>query len=123
MSDFSSTLMEHFSNPLFRGAMDSPHAVGRASRAGQAPFVTFYLQFDGERIAQIAYETFGCGVSIACCSALSELVAGRTLREAADITTEALIQALDGVPPHKAYCAHLAVEALRDALSRWEGAP
>lgn len=123
MSGFSATLMEHFSDPRHRGRIEAPHSVGRASRSGQAPFVTFYLRCDGDRIGQVSYETFGCGVSIACCSALSELVSGRTLAEASAVTADSLTMALDGIPAHKDYCAQLAVDALRDALGRLKVPP
>jgi NifU-like protein involved in Fe-S cluster formation len=116
MSRFSDTLMEHFQTPANRGAMESPDVIGRGSLDGYPPFVTLYLRVNGDRIVDTAFEAEGCGVTIACGSALTELVRGRNLAECGQITSHELAQALDGIPSGKEYCADVAIRALRDTV-------
>ena len=79
-----------------------------------------FLRIGGDRMAAAKYHTVGCGPTIACGSRLSELVVGRSMAECRELTTENLIEALDGVPPDKLHCPALAIAALHDALSHWE---
>ena len=117
MTRFSETLMEHFTSPRNVGAMEAPDRVGQAGTLGQGPFMTLYLRLDGDRVAEARYRTFGCGVSIASGSALTELVTGHTVEECLALTPENVAAALDGVPPDKAHGPVLAITALRAALA------
>ncbi len=117
MARFSETLMDHFASPRNSGAMEAPDRVGRAGTLGQGPFMTLYLKLDGETVAEARYRTVGCGVSIACGSALTELVVGRTVAGCLALTPGDVASALDGVPPDKAHGPALAIAALRDALA------
>lgn len=78
-----------------------------------------FLRVQNGRIVAAKYHTIGCGPTIASGSMLTELIAGRTIAECGEFTTDELIEALDGVPPDKLHCPALAVGALRDALSKW----
>ena len=118
MSRPSSTIADHFNSPRNAGEMASPDAVGRASLDGRAPRVTIYLKTNGQVISQAMFQTFGCGFSIAACSLLTELVAGNTFDECLALSDKTLIAALNGMPPEREFCARLAVDALRDAVSR-----
>jgi nitrogen fixation NifU-like protein len=79
-----------------------------------------YLKMRDDRIETAKYHTVGCGPTIACGSMLSELVVGRSIEDCRGLTSDHLIEALDGVPPDKLHCPALAIAALRDALSHWE---
>jgi nitrogen fixation NifU-like protein len=119
MSAFSAMLMEHFQEPANRGFMDSADVVGKGSLDGYPPFVTLYLRFDADRVANATFQAEGCGVTVASSSMLTELIRGRNLAECHRITAHDLAQALDGIPPGKEYCAEVAIRALQDAMKKW----
>jgi NifU-like protein involved in Fe-S cluster formation len=98
--------------------MESPDVIGRGSLNGYPPFVTLYLRVNSDRIVDAAFEAEGCGVTIACGSALTELVRGRSIAECSQITAHELAAALDGLPVGKEYCAEVAIRALKDAVER-----
>jgi NifU-like protein involved in Fe-S cluster formation len=98
--------------------MPAPDAVGEADLRGRAPRFTIYLKANGDRVTQARFQTFGCGYSIAACSALTEMVTGKTISECQAITPDQVVAALDGMPEEKRFCADLAVAALRDALEK-----
>jgi len=109
--------MAHVMSPRNAGEMESPDAVGKACLDGRAPYMTFYLRLDGDRIVQSMFQTFGCGYSIAACSVLTELVAGKSISDALTTTAKDLIAALDGVPTEKEFCAEMAVRAMNEAMT------
>ena len=101
--------------------MKSPDAVGRASLNGRAPYLTIYLKMAHRVVAKASFQAFGCGYTIACCSALTEMVTGKTIDQCLSINPEQLIEALDGMPEYKQFCAQLAIDAVRDAIGKLEG--
>ena len=113
---FSDILMDHFQSPRNQGRMDSPDVVGIAGVPGQGRYLILYLRLNAGRISQATFEAHGCGVTIACGSALTEIVTERRPQECADLTPQNLIDALDGIPPDKRDCAGFALHALRNAL-------
>lgn len=119
MSRFSATVLELFQSPENAGEMAEPDRVGLGSLNGTPPFVTIFLQLDQDRsrVLKACFLANGCGVTIASASMLTILVKGRELRDCAAITVDDLISALDGLPPDRRYCAHVAIEALRSALT------
>jgi nitrogen fixation NifU-like protein len=108
--------MDHFNAPRNAGPMDVPDVVGSADVDGHAPRVTIYLRLGGEIISDARFTTFGCGVTIAACSMLTELVTNRTVCDARSLTSDELGNALDGVPADKEHCTAVAIRALRQAL-------
>ena len=123
MGRFSDTLMDHFTAPRNSGVLESPDATGHAGTLGRGPFLVIYLRIEGNRVVAARFQTYGCGTTIACGSILTELVAGRSIADCLDLTTETLIQALDGVPADKLHSPALAIAALRDALKNHSPAP
>jgi nitrogen fixation NifU-like protein len=116
MARYSDTLMDHFDSPRNAGVLESPRVMGEAVVPGGAPRVKLYCQLDGKLVRRASFEAAGCGVTIACCSMLTELVEGRSIPECLAITAEQVEAALDGLPFEKRFCANLAVEALHRAL-------
>jgi len=116
MSRYSAKLLEHFHAPRNGGALKDAHAIGHGSLNGRPPRSQIYLQFYDDQVCRAAFTTFGCGVSIACCSVLTEMVIGKSVTVCQQITSADVKNALDGVPADKDYCAAIAVEALHDAL-------
>src|SRR4051794_3448473 len=103
MSPPSSTVMDHALSPRNGGAMESPDAVGKASLGGRPPHVTIFLRTEGKEVTNAQFQTFGCGYSIACCSVLTELVAGRSLADCSRLTRHAVLDTLAGVPADKEF--------------------
>lgn len=97
--------------------MQNPDAIGKATLDGRPPYVTIFLRNEGGGV-QAMFQTFGCGFSIACCSILTEMIAGKSPTECGDLTAAAIVDALSDIPEEKRFCADMAVAALRDALSR-----
>ena len=116
MSHFSETLMDHFQSPRHAGCMTNADAVGVAGTPGQGRYLILYLNVIDGRISRAQFEAHGCGVTIACGSVLTELVERRCPDECQQITAEMLMDALDGIPPHKQDCAGFAIRALQNAL-------
>jgi len=116
MGQFSDTLMDHFSSPRNSGIMEAPDLVGLAGVPGSGPYVVLYLRTEEDSIVESRYQTHGCGVSIACGSMLTELIAHRTVSECLELSPERLAEALGGVPSAKLHCPALAIAALKDAL-------
>jgi NifU-like protein involved in Fe-S cluster formation len=114
----SETLMDHFQAPRNRRCLPRHDAVGVAGVPGQGPYLVLYLRICGERIVEAAFQSNGCGVTIACGSMLTELLTGKTLTDCRDLTPEALTDSLGGIPVHRRDRAAFAISALWDALGQ-----
>ena len=119
MVEFSDSLMDHFQSPRNQGPMKSPDCIGTAGVPGQGRFIQLFFRLANGRVERMQFEAYGCGVTIAVCSVLTELTEGRTRAECSSIRPENIAKALDGIPAHKMDCAHFAVAALQDALKDW----
>ncbi|REJ69536.1 MAG: iron-sulfur cluster assembly scaffold protein [Planctomycetota bacterium] len=117
MAAFSVALMDHFESPRNAGKIESPTHLGRASCKGRAPYIDLFLVLEDGRIVDAKFLAFGCGVTIACCSALTEAIIGKTDVASLGLTADDLIGALGGLPPNKRFCARQTISALHDALS------
>ncbi|MCA9030020.1 MAG: iron-sulfur cluster assembly scaffold protein [Planctomycetaceae bacterium] len=116
MTQFSATLMEHFQAPLNRHPLDAPDGVGLIGTPGQGMFFKLYLNVAGGFVEDAGYECNGCGVTVACGSALTEHITGRSLDECQGMDADVIAGLLDGIPKHKSYCAEFAAKALFAAL-------
>jgi len=108
--------MDHFSSPRNSGAMDSPDVVGYVGTPGRGPYFIITLKFSGGVISEAKFQTYGCGAAIAAGSVLTELIWHRSVIECMTLTTEDVIEALEGVPPNKLHGPALAIQALQQAL-------
>jgi len=120
MGKYSDTLMDHFLAPRNSGALESPDATGHAGAPGRGPFLILYIKVTGSQIIAAKFQTYGCGPTIACGSMLTELIVGRSIADCLQLTTETLIENLDGVPAEKLHSPALAIAALRDALKCYD---
>ncbi|MCA9145447.1 MAG: iron-sulfur cluster assembly scaffold protein [Planctomycetaceae bacterium] len=118
MARYSDVLFEHARSPRNGGKLDSPDAIGTSDIDGRAPRTTVYLRLQNGVIEAASFEVFGCGVLIAACSVLTELAIGQSVSDCVRLTQAHVVDALNGVPPDKLFCADLAVAAMRDALSK-----
>ena len=118
---YSDVVREHFFHPRNVGEIADADGVGVEGRPGQGQHMVISVRLERERIAEIAFKTFGCAASIASCSVLTEMVKGRTVREALAVSRDELAEALGGLPLGKEHCPGMALGALRKALLSAEG--
>ncbi len=116
MSDYSEILMDHFSRPRNQGPMENPDRIGLVGTPGNGPYMLLSVRLKEGKIIEAAFQTYGCGASIASGSMLTVMIVNRLTNECLQITPEQLIDALGGVPPNKLHAPALAVGALRCAL-------
>ena len=114
---YSEKVMDHFQNPRNVGEMENPSGVGTVGNAKCGDIMRMYLDIDENGIIKEAkFKTFGCGAAVATSSMATELVAGKTVQEALEVTNKAVMEALDGLPPVKVHCSLLAEQAKHAAL-------
>ena len=115
---YSEKLMDHFSNPRNVGEIENASGVGTVGNAKCGDIMRMYLDIDEDTkiIKECKFKTFGCGAAVATSSMATELVKGKTIYEALEVTNKAVMEALDGLPPVKVHCSLLAEEAIHAAL-------
>ncbi|MGI6037158.1 MAG: Fe-S cluster assembly scaffold protein NifU [Limnochordia bacterium] len=113
---YSEQVMDHFSNPRNVGEIPDADGVGEVGNAVCGDIMKIYIRVKDGRIDDIKFKTFGCGAAIATCSMLTELVKGKTLEEALQVTNNDVAEALGGLPPLKMHCSNLAADALAKAV-------
>ncbi|MHB0857113.1 MAG: iron-sulfur cluster assembly scaffold protein [Anaerolineae bacterium] len=113
---YSKTVMDHFAHPRNVGIIDNADGFARIKSSVHDDLIDLYIRVEDGHIAEIKYRTFGCAAAIAASSMASELAQGLTLAEAANLTEEHVVQALDGLPESKRQCSVLLPQALRAAL-------
>ncbi|MCI8414656.1 MAG: Fe-S cluster assembly scaffold protein NifU [Ruminiclostridium sp.] len=116
MALYSEKVMDHFRNPRNVGVIEDADGVGEVGNAVCGDIMKIYLKIDDGIVTDVRFETFGCGSAIASSSMATELIKGRPLEEAAQLSNKAVTQALDGLPAHKLHCSVLAEEAIQAAL-------
>ena len=117
--DYSKKVMDHFMNPRNVGEIENADGVGEAGNPKCGDIMKIYLKVNPETkiIEDVKFKTFGCASAIASSSMATELIKGRTIEEAWNLTNNAVAEALDGLPPIKMHCSVLAEEAIHTALN------
>lgn len=114
---YSPTVLDHFRNPRNVGEIVDAHGVGEAANPVCGDTMRLYLKIEEGRIADARFKTFGCAAAIAASSMATEIMKGRSLQDAMSaVTSEAVTDALGGLPPGKTHCSVLAADALEAAL-------
>jgi len=108
--------MDHFSSPRNVGEISNADGVGEVGNARCGDIMKIYLQIEDNIIKDVKFKTFGCGAAIATSSIATEMIKGKTLEEALQLTNKAVVEALDGLPPAKIHCSVLAEEAVKAAI-------
>lgn len=116
MALYSEKVMDHFRNPRNVGVIENASGVGEVGNAKCGDIMTMYLKIENDIIVDVKFETFGCGSAIASSSMATELIKGKPISEALQLTNKAVAEALDGLPAHKLHCSVLAEEAIKSAL-------
>ena len=113
---YSEKVMDHFAHPRNVGEIENANAVGLVGNAKCGDIMKIYMDIQDNIIKDVKFKTFGCGAAIATSSMATEMVKGKTVEEALELTNKAVMEALDGLPPEKIHCSVLAEEAIRDAI-------
>ncbi len=116
MALYSETVMEHFRNHRNVGVIENADGVGEVGNAKCGDIMKIYLKIDNDIITDVKFETFGCGSAIASSSMATEMIKGKPVGEALELTNKAVAEALGGLPAHKMHCSVLAEEAIKKAL-------
>ena len=116
MALYSEKVMDHFRNPRNVGEIEDADGVGEVGNARCGDIMKIYLKIKDGIIEDVKFNTFGCGSAIASSSMATELIKGKPISEALELTNKAVAEALDGLPAHKMHCSVLAEEAIRAAI-------
>lgn len=116
MALYSEKVMDHFTNPRNVGKIDDADGIGEVGNAKCGDIMKIYLKIENDVIVDVKFNTFGCGSAIASSSMATEMIKGKPLSQALELTNKAVAEALDGLPAHKMHCSVLAEEAIRAAI-------
>ena len=119
MALYSEVVMDHFMNPRNVGVIEDADGVGQVGNAKCGDIMKIYLKIDGDIITDVKFETFGCGSAIASSSMATEMIKGKSIQNALELTNKAVAEALEGLPAHKMHCSVLAEEAIKSALKNY----
>ena len=113
---YSEKVMDHFSNPRNVGELENPSGTGTVGNAKCGDILKMDIQVENGIITDVKFKTFGCGAAIATSSMATEMVKGKRVAEALQLTNKAVAEALDGLPPVKMHCSMLAEQAIHAAV-------
>jgi nitrogen fixation protein NifU and related proteins len=113
---YSEKVMDHFMNPRNVGEIEGADGVGEVGNPACGDMMRLYLKIEEGRVRDAKFRTFGCGAAIASSSMLTEMIKGKTVDEAREITNQQVAEALDGLPAVKIHCSVMAEQAVKSAL-------
>ena len=116
MALYTETVMDHFMHPRNVGEIADADGVGEVGNAKCGDIMRMYIKVEDGVITDCKFNTFGCGSAIATSSMATELIKGKPVEEALELSNQAVVEALDGLPPQKIHCSVLAEEAVRAAV-------
>ncbi|MPM54998.1 Iron-sulfur cluster assembly scaffold protein IscU [bioreactor metagenome] len=117
---YSEKVMDHFTTPRNVGEIDNADGIGEVGNAKCGDIMKIYLKIEDDVIEDVKFKTFGCGAAIATSSIATEMIKGKTIDEALQLTNKAVVEALDGLPPQKIHCSVLAEEAVKAAIEDYK---
>lgn len=113
---YSEKVMDHFQNPRNVGKMDDADGIGEVGNAVCGDIMKMYIKVKDGIITDVKFNTFGCGSAIATSSMATEMIKGKRIEDALELSNKAVVEALDGLPAHKIHCSVLAEEAVKAAV-------
>ncbi|MDD4343129.1 MAG: Fe-S cluster assembly scaffold protein NifU [Eubacteriales bacterium] len=116
---YTKKVMEHFMEPHNVGEIENADGVGEVGNVKCGDIMKMYLKIEDDIITDIKFKTFGCASAIASSSMATDLIKGKTIKEALAITNKDVIDSLDGLPPVKVHCSVLAEQAFKSALKNY----
>ena len=116
---YSEKVIKHFKHPHNQGVIKNANAIGEVGNPVCGDVMKIYLKINDSIITDVKFETLGCAAAIAVSSVLTDMVKGKTIKEALKITKDKIVKDLGGLPPQKVHCSMLGVEALHDAIKKF----
>ncbi|MHB1452544.1 MAG: Fe-S cluster assembly scaffold protein NifU [Saccharofermentanales bacterium] len=116
---YSDKVMDHFMNPRNVGEIPDATCTGTIGNAKCGDIMKIYLKIEDNIIVDAKFKTFGCGSAIATSSMATEMIKGKTVAEALELSNKAVAEALDGLPPNKMHCSLLAEQAVKSAIKQY----
>lgn len=116
MEGYSEKVMDHFFNPRNVGTIEDADAIGEVGNAKCGDIMKMYMKIENNVIVDVKFQTFGCGAAVATSSMITELIKGKSVDEALEISNKQVAEALDGLPPIKMHCSNLAESAVKAAV-------
>lgn len=116
---YSEKVMDHFTHPRNVGELPGANAIGEVGNLKCGDIMKIYMKIENDIITDVTFKTFGCGAAVATSSMATEMVKGKSVKEALALTNSAVTEALDGLPPQKIHCSVLAEEAIKSALANY----
>jgi len=116
MALYSEIVMDHFMNPRNVGIIEDADGIGEVGNAKCGDIMKIYLKIENDTVVDAKFETFGCGSAIASSSMATEMIKGKSLSYAMNLTNREVVEALNGLPAPKLHCSVLAEEAIKKAL-------
>lgn len=116
MALYSEKVMDHFRNPRNVGTIEDADGIGEVGNARCGDIMKIYIKVKDGIIVDVKFNTFGCGSAIASSSMATEMIMGKPITEALELTNKAVVEALQGLPAHKLHCSVLAEQAIRAAI-------
>ena len=113
---YTEKVLDHFTNPRNVGELEGADGVGQVGNAKCGDIMKISLKVENDVIVDAKFKTFGCGAAVATSSMATEMIIGKTLEEALAVTNQAVVEALEGLPPAKIHCSVLAEEAIKAAI-------
>jgi len=114
---YSDIVMDHFMNPRNMGEIEDANGIGEVGNPACGDVMKIFLKINDANIVEdVKFKTFGCGAAIASSSMATELMIGKSVEELLQLTNDAIVNALGGLPPAKIHCSVMAEEAIEDAL-------
>ena len=113
---YSENVMDHFQHPRNLGKMENANGVGEVGNAKCGDIMKMYIKVDDGIITDVKFNTFGCGSASATSSMATEMIKGKSVEDALELSNQAVVEALDGLPTHKIHCSVLAEEAVKAAV-------
>ncbi|WZL71488.1 Fe-S cluster assembly scaffold protein NifU [Clostridiaceae bacterium 35-E11] len=113
---YTEKVMDHFTNPRNVGEIENADGVGQVGNAKCGDIMKIYLKIEDEKIIDVKFKTFGCGSAIATSSIATEMIKGKSIHEALQLSNMAVVEALGGLPSQKVHCSVLAEQAVKAAL-------
>jgi nitrogen fixation NifU-like protein len=117
LGPYNPVVMDHFKHPRNMGEMEAPDGVGETTNPVCGDTMRLFIRVDKNRIVEVRFLTFGCGAAIAASSMLTEMIKGKSLDEALNVSDQDIVQALGGLPPTKVHCSVLAEKAVQAAIA------
>jgi nitrogen fixation NifU-like protein len=116
---YNETVLEHFKNPRNTGEMTDPDGVGEVGNPACGDVMRLFIKVENDKLVDVKCQTFGCAAAIACASAASVMVMGKSLDEASQLTRDQVAEYLGGLPEKKMACSNLSPDAVRAAIENF----